>query len=250
MTEFELLINLHKDNKRQGPGSEEVTKKALQLIGKKDFRHIVDIGCGTGGQTLTLAKHLAGHITAVDLFTEFLAKLKARVIEDGLQSRITTRQASMEDLPFEAESFDLIWSEGAIYIMGFNKGINEWQKLLKPGGYIAVSELSWTTAERPSEVSQYWQKNYAEIDTISNKIKQLEKAGYSPIAHFVLTESCWLDNYYIPLQAHHEEFLKRYDHAPDAREIIELEKEEFEFYKKYKDYFSYGFYIAQKRNVK
>ncbi len=247
MTEFELLVNFHKNNERQGPGSEEVTKKALQLIGKKDFRHIVDIGCGTGGQTLTLVKHLTGHITAVDLFTEFLAKLKARVIEDGLQSRITTRQASMEDLPFEAESFDLIWSEGAIYIMGFEKGVKKWRKFLKPAGYIAVSELCWTTNDRPQEVQDYWQKNYAEIDTISNKIKILEKAGYSPFAHFVLTENCWLENYYIPLQSHHEEFLKRHNNDPEAREIIEMEKEEFEFYKKYKDYFSYGFFIAQKR---
>ncbi len=246
MTEFELLVDLHKHNKRQGPGSEKVTEKALHLIGQKDFQNILDIGCGTGGQTLTLAKHLTGHITAVDLFTEFLAKLKARAIEQGLQSRISLLQASMETLSFEKDSFDLIWSEGAIYIMGFEKGINEWQKFLKPGGYIAISEICWITNDRPQEIQDYWQNNYAEIDTISNKIRRLEKAGFSPSAHFILSENCWLDNYYIPLQARHEEFLKKHHHKPKVQEIIDMEKQEFNFYKKYKDYFSYGFFIAKK----
>ena len=89
---------------------------------QKDLK-IVDIGCGTGGQTLTLAESLDGHITAVDLFPEFLEELEARAAKRDLKNRVSTHQASMEKPPFEKEEFDLIWSEGAIYLMGFEAGI-------------------------------------------------------------------------------------------------------------------------------
>ena len=58
---------------------------------------------------------------------------------------------------------------------------------------IAVSEVSWLTDTRPDEIEQFWNFNYAEIDTISNKIKKMEEAGYTPVAHFILPEYCWLD---------------------------------------------------------
>jgi ubiquinone/menaquinone biosynthesis C-methylase UbiE len=98
---------------------------------------IADIGCGTGAQTMALAQHTKGHITAVDLFPVFLEKLNERAQEKGLSDRITTLARSMEDLPFEGEALDIIWSEGAIYIMGFEKGVRDWKRFLKPGGYLA-----------------------------------------------------------------------------------------------------------------
>ena len=77
MNEFSLLIDLHRHQQRQGPGGVDETRKAINLTGlvrRKDLK-IADIGCGTGGQTLTLAESLDGHITAVDLFPEFLEEL-------------------------------------------------------------------------------------------------------------------------------------------------------------------------------
>jgi len=126
MTELELLIDFHKDAERQGPGSTADTLRAVDFIGidRKKPLKVVDIGCGTGAQTITLAQNLEGHITAVDLFPEFLEKLNLKTKELGLQDNITTLQRSMDDLPFGKEGFDIIWSEGAIYIMGFEAGIN------------------------------------------------------------------------------------------------------------------------------
>ena len=246
--QMQLLIDLHRSNFRQGPGGKTETKKALMLAGLDKSRPltIADIGCGTGASTIQLAKELDAKITAVDLLPEFLEELQTRTKAHGVADKITTLSCSMDVLPFADEEFDVIWSEGAIYIMGFEKGINEWQKFLKPGGYIAISEICWITNDRPQEIQDYWQNNYAEIDTIANKIRRLEKAGFSPSAHFILSENCWLDNYYIPLQARHEEFLKKHHRKPKVQEIIDMEKQEFNFYKKYKDYFSYGFFIAKK----
>ena len=249
MTELELIIDLHKDAERQGPGSSVETKKALDFIGfdKTANLQIADIGCGSGSQTMVLAENTNGHITAIDLFPEFLERLKEKAQERGFGNRIETMKKSMDDLPFHEEKFDVIWSEGAIYNMGFENGIQNWSKFLKKGGYLAVSEISWITNERPIELEEHWKKEYPEIDTVSNKIKVLERNGYVPVAHFILPTYCWIDNYYKPMQHRFDAFIARNHEVELAKNIVEAEKKEIEIYNKYKDFYSYGFYIAQKR---
>ena len=247
MNEFDLLIDLHKYKQRQGPGSPKVTKKAIELtglIGQKNLE-IADIGCGTGGQTLTLASHLDGKITAVDLFPDFLEILSTRAREKGLNKRITTMEASMENLPFSDKQFDLIWSEGAIYIMGFEKGIAQWNRHLKSGGILAISDITWITDSRPEELEQFWERECPEIDTVSGKIKILEQQGYEIVAHFILPEDCWIDHYYKPLQESYKPFLKRQKQSQEAMDLIAESKSECEMYMKYRQYYSYGFYIAR-----
>ena len=76
MSTLELIIDFHLNSKRQGPGSEAETLKALamtKLTGNRDLK-LADLGCGTGGQTLTLSEKIDGQITAVDLFPEFFSK--------------------------------------------------------------------------------------------------------------------------------------------------------------------------------
>jgi ubiquinone/menaquinone biosynthesis C-methylase UbiE len=248
MNEFELLVDLHRKNPRQGPGSTAVTEQAIALTaleGKKDLR-IADMGCGTGGQTLTLAKNLHGHITAVDLFPEFLAELSSRAKKEGLGHRIKTLAASMENLPFGHDKFDLIWSEGAIYLMGFEKGISAWRRYLKPGGIIAVSDICWLTATRPREVEEFWKKECPEIDTAEAKLKVLSRQGFTHLGHFILPQECWIENYYLHLQNRYEEFLKRQNHSQPAQDLVDQDRQEYKMYLKNKDYYSYGFYIAKK----
>ena len=247
MIEFDLLIDLHKNNPRQGPGSDAMTQKALDATGLKPSKdlHIADIGCGTGAQTFVLAKQLDGQITAVELFPEFLEILKKRAEEKDI-TNISTIAASMDDLPFAPNSLDLIWSEGAVYIMGFEKGISYWHQFLKPGGFLAVSEITWLTEHRPKKLEDYWKAAYPEIDTATNKIAQLERNGYTVVDYFMLPKSCWLENYYQPLEKATAAFLARHHNSAAAKEVVEENKIEHELYLKYQDYYSYGFYIGQK----
>ena len=135
MTDLDLLIDLHKGTERQGPGSVSETTKALDLmaIDKNQALTIADIGCGSGGQTFTLARHLKGQIYAVDLFPEFLTELNAKAKELDFHERIKTIKASMDDLPFKKEELDIIWSEGAIYNIGFEKRDSAMEKILEEG---------------------------------------------------------------------------------------------------------------------
>jgi SAM-dependent methyltransferase len=153
---------------------------------------------------------------------------------------------SMENLPFQDNELDLIWSEGAIYNIGFERGLNEWRKFLKTGGYIAVSEVSWFTQTQPDEIKKFWLDAYSEIDTISNKVEQLQKAGYTPVATFILPENCWTEHFYAPQVAAQELFLKKYAGNKTAEELVANERHEALLYSKYKEYYGYVFYIGRK----
>ncbi len=248
MNDFELLVKLHERTERQGPGGEAETNLAIHLSGlkKKNNLKIADIGCGSGASTLALAKQLDASITAVDLFSQFLDNLQRKVNEYNLQNKVQTLCCSMDNLPFEKESYDAIWSEGAIYNMGFKKGIKYWQRFIKPKGILAISELTWLTTKRPSKLDIYWQKNYSQVDIASAKINILENNGFRLLGYFPLPAHCWIDNYYTSLENQFASFLIQYKDNQMAYKLIKAEREEIDFYKSHKDYYSYGFYIAQK----
>ena len=117
MDEKTLMMRLHLNNMRQGPGSDDATNLALNMAGidRSLFYRVADIGCGTGAQTIALAASLKGEIVAVDLFEEFLAKLEKSCSGRALSASVSTVVASMDDLPFEREEFDIVWSEPMTY---------------------------------------------------------------------------------------------------------------------------------------
>jgi ubiquinone/menaquinone biosynthesis C-methylase UbiE len=126
MNDYRLLIDLHKQGHRQGPGGDAETERALNLamVDRNAALKIADIGCGTGASTLLLAQLLRkSHITAVDFLQDFLDVLNKKAESAGVADRISTLARSMDDLPFADEELDVIWSEGAIYNIGFEKGV-------------------------------------------------------------------------------------------------------------------------------
>mgnify|MGYP006302527573 CR=1 FL=1 len=248
MAEYQLLIDLYKRTYRQGPGGDAASEKALSLTRTDRTAPvtIADIGCGTGASTLFLARVLNARITAVDFLHNFLEVLEARAENMGLSEKITTLCCSMDNLPFEEAAYDILWSEGAIYTIGFERGVQDWRRFLKVGGFLVVSELTWITASRPSALQQYWEGEYPEIDVASSKIGILEKHGYAPVGYFVLPEQCWLENFYRPLQKNFSDFLSRNNHSEAAQALVEAENQEIELYETYKAHYSYGFYVARK----
>lgn len=248
MDELSLLADLHRDGARQGPGGRDATCLAIALSGLRDRAglRIADIGCGTGASTLQLVQELDAHVDAVDFLPDFLDRLERDARALGLAGRITTHAASMEALTFEDESLDAIWSEGAIYNMGFAQGVQSWRRFLKPGGILAVSELTWLTRDRPAELTDYWMRAYPEVDTAAAKLAVLEDNGFAPVGYFALSRHCWMETYYKPLQARFADFLSRHAGDPRAAEIVAAEQAEIALYERHADYVSYGFYIARR----
>ena len=249
LSEFDLnlICELHEGLDRQGPGSPETTIKALSFLDNlnKNLR-VADLGCGTGGQTMVLAQNITGNIIGVDFYPGFINTFNENAKKLDLQERVKGIVGSMENLSFQKEEFDLVWSEGAIASIGFEKGLNYWKDFLKKDGYIAVTYESWFTDERPAEIEKWWVDNVPEISTIGHNILIMQKAGYRLVAAFTLPEKCWTDNYFIPRETAGKALLEKYAGDKTVEDFIANMKHEAELYSKYKQYYGYVFYIGEK----
>jgi len=248
---LELITDLYRGLTRLGPGSEAATRQALALAEAAGLPsatplQITDLGCGTGAATWVLAQALTGTITAIDQLPAFLNALEARRPEAPLLASMETCAADFLQLPFPQESLDLIWSEGAIYNLGFSAGLAAWRPFLKPGGFLAVSELTWLTAQRAAPLEAFWNKAYPEVATASAKLAILEQQGFRPLGYFPLPSACWLEGFYEPLEACLPAFLARQGSSPEAKALAQEVREEAALYRRYGDQVGYGFYVAQR----
>ena len=151
--DFSMIADFFKRVDRQGPGGERETRLATSLI--PDFKRkirIADMGCGKGSQTFVLADKYDAEIDAIDLLPEMVEGIREKSDKQGLEDCVHPVQASMDALPFRKESYDLIWAEGSIFIIGYEKGLAYWREFLKPGGFIAVTECSWLSNKRPENM--------------------------------------------------------------------------------------------------
>ena len=244
---MDLLIETHEGLERQGPGSPEMTRKAVDFLDNLDqISHAADLGCGSGGQTMVLAQHLTGAIIGLDLFPDFIHVLNENAQKQNIEDQVKGVVGSMDDLPFEKEAFDLIWSEGAIDNIGFEKGLAHWHGFLKKNGYIVVSCPSWLTKERPAVIEKFWSDAGSGLDSIEHNVEALQKCGYQFIASFTLPETCWTDNYFIPREAALKGLLKKYPGNETVEAFVAENRDEVELYAKYKQYYGYVFYIGKK----
>ena len=247
LTMYDLIIESHVRLERQGPGSPEMIVKALSFIDDLDkISRVADFGCGTGGQTMVLAQNIAGKITGVDLCPDFINVFNDNAKKLNFAERVNGIVGSILELPFQKEEFDLIWSEGVIDNIGFEKALTYWNDFLKKNGYITVTSPSWLTDERPVELEKFWGDAVQGLGTVWENIGTMQKAGYEFIASFVLPEKCWTDNYFIPREAAETALLKKYSGNKTVEEYIKDEKYEAELYSKYKQYYGYVFYIGKK----
>lgn len=242
-----IFFELHRDIPRQGPGDNASTRKAFSLLtGLPEQPRILDVGCGPGMQTVELARISAGSIVAIDTHQPFLDELARRAGREGVAGRIVPLNKSMFELDFEPGSFDLIWSEGAIYIIGFEKGLRDWQPFLKKDGYLAVSELSWLKPNPPAEIKTYWDENYPGMKTLEENLALLRGAGYREIGHFVLPESSWWDDYYTPLEKRIVILSEKYKDDEEAMTLLRESQRESDLYREYSDWYGYVFFTMQK----
>jgi SAM-dependent methyltransferase len=251
MDDLDLLIDLHVRNARQAPGSDESTQQAITLA-RLDPKHslkIADLGCGTGASTLTLAKVLPNaEIVAVDMLPAFVERLGERLAAAGVCERVTPVPADMADLSFDDAEFDVIWSEGAIYNIGFEDGARLWRRHLRPNGRLVVSELTWTTPERPQKIADHWTQEYPGIGTVRDNLQRLERAGYQPTAFFFLPDRCWTDHYHGPLEISLKDFVDRHEstgHGDAARRLAESELSEADLWRRFGRWYGYAFYVAR-----
>ncbi|MEZ9901737.1 MerR family transcriptional regulator [Vibrio breoganii] len=225
---------------RWGPGSEQETLKALNLV-PLTSRKILEIGSGKGLATTVLANNTQAAITVVDNEQSALDRLVERFTEDGLNDRIKPVCASMTDLPFEHKGFDLIWAEGSAYIMGVESALKEWRPLLENNGVMMLSDLVWFTDTPTSEAQVFWKGEYPDMVSVETRLEQIKAAGYKVVEHFPLSQQAW-ENYYLPLK---QRAIELTPSMPDSNALKDI-KTEVSIFERYLNEFGYEMFIIQK----
>jgi len=236
---------------RQGPGDDLSTKKAFQkLSGLPANPVILDIGCGSGSQTLALVRLTPGKITALDNHAPFIKILEKKVRQTDDATKIRCILGDMAAMDFKKGSFDLIWSEGAAFCMGFSNAVMKWRPLLKSKRYLVVSELVWFKKRVPAEIRKFFNENYPDIKYYRDHLPMMESAGFKIIDTFPVPVESWWQNYYTPMERKIVELRPEYKGKDKEKAVFDSLQLEIEMFRKYSAYYGYYFYILQKAMLK
>ena len=191
----ELSIEIEKDHIRER--FNKYTRQAFKLLPRIEKPRILDVGCGSGIPTILLAELSGGKIIGMDIDKHLLDRLEKRIEYEGVSKHITTINCSLFDIDFPNETFDIIWAEGSIWIIGFKKGLEEWRRLLKPNGFLVMHDS---------------------VKTVPTELDVVSSLGYKLINHFDLPEDVWLKDYCIPL----ERLIKKYRKKAKDTETLKI----------------------------
>jgi len=242
---------------RLGPGDDVSTLRALRGLFAADGQvtnrvlpgplRVLDIGCGTGSQTLQLARHVDGTIVAVDNHQPYLDELVSRAQAEGLADKIRPCLKDMRTLGDEDGVFDLVWAEGSLFVMGFKAGLQTCFERLVPGGLAAVSDLAWLCPDPPLECKEFFAAGYPDMRDVAAVETTITDCGFELLGEFVLPESSWWDPYYHPLEARLAQYRDLFAADPERLEFLESIQTEIDVRRKYGDYYGNVFFLLKRR---
>ena len=201
------------------------TRKAFQLLPELDKPRILDIGCGSGVPTIELAKLSKGKAVGIDIDQILLDRLNRKIEKEGLSNRVEIRKCSMFEMDFPDASFDIIWAEGSISVIGFERGLKEWRRLLKPGGFLVV---------------------HAETRKMLDKLERIPSFGWKLLDYFLLPEDAHWTEYYKPLEIRIQELRAKYKNDSETLAVLRKHQNEIDMVKRNPKEFSSAFYIRRK----
>jgi ubiquinone/menaquinone biosynthesis C-methylase UbiE len=215
------------------------------MTGLPSSLEILDVACGPGMQTMELARISKGRITAVDTHQPFLDELQRRTKDADFGDRIQTSNASMFAMPFAEHRFNIIWCEGAMYMMGINEALTNWRRFLASGGYIAFTEPCFLTDNLPEPVKRHWVKDYPAMTNIEGTLRLIDEVGFRLIGHFTLPNSAWWQDYYTPQEERLKMLREKYSDNPAALAGIEQTQQEIDTHRVFAQYYGYEFFVVK-----
>ena len=246
---FQFLLQFHHGIPRKGPGTAEATARAFRRVEGllPPSPALLDLGCGGGAQTLTLASLTAGSILAIDSYPVFIEELRQQLAARGYLGRVSAEVGDMKALALPPTSFDLVWCEGALFVLGFEAGLAALRPLLRGPGLVVVTEAVWLRPleEIPPEVRAFWEEAYPAITDVEGNLALARRAGFTPLDRFTLPAEGWAA-YVDPLERQMNEVLARHPGDPDAEEAAKRERREFAMFRENLRWFGYEFFLLQR----
>jgi SAM-dependent methyltransferase len=242
-----IFLEVFESLPRQGPGNRDCAAKALALCSDLPPSPVVlDLGCGVGGQTFHLAELTSGSIVALDSHTPGIERLRATVAVRGLAERIQPMVGDMAEPGLPPASFDLVWSEGALYNIGIENALRICHGLLRPGGYLAFTDAVWRKENPPPEVKASFDLDYPTMGRVSDVLAAIERIGFSIIGHFTLPDEAWWDDFYTPMEIRIEELRGKYEDDVEALAVLDQLGQEPEMHRRHSGYYAYEFFVARR----
>ena len=201
------------------------TRKAFRMLPPLDKPRILDVGCGSGFPTMELARLTNGEVTGMDIDRELLDKFRQRVIDAGLSDRVKVLECSITEMRFPDASFDIIWAEGSIYVVGFRRALQEWKRFLAPDGFMALHD---------------------ERGNVAEKLAQIADGGYELLGHFILDQDVWWKEYFSPLEKLINKAQAGCINNPGVMESISSAREELDMFKNYPQRNCSAFFVMKR----
>jgi serine/threonine-protein kinase HipA len=247
---FRVFLEMHLKLTRNAPGSNTMTRTIFEsLEGLPQEPEMLFMGCGQGNDVLELLRCSNGRATAVDMMKPFLAKLEAKAEDAGISGeRLRTVCSDFSALDLPDGIFDLLWSEGAIYTLGFEEGLKAWTKYLKPGGLVVVSECTWLTDTPSAEARLFWEKAYPIMGTLAENTERAQRAGFELLETRVLPEEDWWTDYYQPLIPQIAAARDTYAGDAGVQAMLDEEETEIRLYERHASDYGYVFYVLRKHS--
>jgi SAM-dependent methyltransferase len=243
----EIFFEVFEGLPRQGPGNRACAERALGLC--RDLPPtpaVLDLGCGGGGQTLHLAELLPGAlITALDSHAPSIERLRATVARCGLAERVRPMVGDMAHGGLPSRSFDLVWSEGALYNIGIENALAVCRGLLRPGGYLAFTDAVWRREDPPPEVKAGFDADYPTMGRVPDVLAAIGRGGFSLIGHFTLPDEAWWDDFYTPMERRIEELRARCAGDVEALAALDRLAQEPDMHRRNSDFYAYEFFVAR-----
>jgi ubiquinone/menaquinone biosynthesis C-methylase UbiE len=243
---MERFLEIYGTLPRAGPGSNELTRRAFRMMRDvPSSPRILDVGCGPGMQTVELLRLSGGTVVALDLLPQMIERVRAEAEAAGVSDRLVTSQQDMNEMAFPPSSFDVIWSEAAIYVLGFEAGLEKFKGLVKPGGYVAVSEVVWLKTDPPTEAVEFWTE-YPEIDSLEQKLRVVQRVGFELVDHFVFPPAAWTEEYYDPMEKRIAEKAGEWAGDPEGEAVLEAASNEISVFHQCSEFYSYAFFVMRR----
>ena len=244
---WQIFFELYEELPRQGPGSRTCTAKALSLCSDLPPEPVIlDLGCGSGCQTLHLAELTTGSILAVDNHAPFITRLKAVLDRRGLSPRVQARVGDMARLDLPPESFDLMWSEGALYSIGIENAVQICCGLLRPGGCLAFTDAVWRVENPPQEIKKSFDLDYPAMGRAEDVERVIVNSGFNQIGRFTLPDEAWWKDFYTPMERRIAELRSSYADDAEVMAILDQLGREPELHRRYSHCYAYEFFVVRK----